>query len=68
MSVLALATTYGNYTLMLQHLSSIPLLSEKQQMEKQQMPLIFQPMPLSRRAKPFNHPEWYDLEIEVIDA
>jgi hypothetical protein len=33
------------------------------------MPSSFQPMPLSRRAKPFNHPEWlFELEYDGFRA
>ena len=36
---------------------------------EEQMPTTFQPMPLSRRAKPFNHPEWlFELKYDGFRA
>ena len=38
-------------------------------MQAEQMPTTFQPMPLSRRAKPFNHPEWlFELKYDGFRA
>jgi hypothetical protein len=38
-------------------------------LEAEQMPTTFQPMPLSRRAKPFNHPEWlFELKYDGVLA
>ena len=37
--------------------------------QAQQMPISFQPMPLARKARPFNHPEWlFELKYDGFRA